>query len=354
MAEHAGLGATSYFAGSWIAVTGQYACAVFEGQTQEAVVRDLWRLCCTGADGGPPAVLEESSQQLGRRSYGLLVDLGGDRIVVAISGSAKADVTSRDGVSTLVCPSQVAVARYELIMPVASVALYGGDEFDTAACPVESGVARAGRLLIRWADLGGRESLSYTTSRPDSNALVNASQDDLELTVGRGLPSNPSRGESPLTARQRRSPMVQGVTCPKGHLNPANGVVCRICTAGISPQVPSLIERPSLGVLRMGEGQSILLDRGVLIGREPPSDKEVGGGSPHIVRIGGPEVSRVHVEVKLDDWHVVVTDMHSKNGTFVTLPGRPAERLRPGAAVIIESGTKVVVSDELFFVYQVE
>ena len=49
------------------------------------------------------------------------------------------------------------------------------------------------------------------------------------------------------------------------------------------------------------------------------------------------DISRTHVEVSVEGGTVVVTDLHSSNGTTVTLPGMPSQRLRPGepAAVIL-------------------
>jgi hypothetical protein len=37
----------------------------------------------------------------------------------------------------------------------------------------------------------------------------------------------------------------------------------------------------------------------------------------------------------------VVTDLGSTNGTVVVLPGQPAEGLRPGVAVRLESGATI-------------
>ena len=74
----------------------------------------------------------------------------------------------------------------------------------------------------------------------------------------------------------------------------------------------------TFGVLRLSTGESVVLDRGVLLGRAPavPTD---GVDLPHVVRVSGPDndVSRNHAEIVLEGWHVSVRDLGSTNGTTV-------------------------------------
>ncbi len=65
------------------------------------------------------------------------------------------------------------------------------------------------------------------------------------------------------------------------------------------------------------------------------------------------DISRNHLEIRLDGWHVLVTDLKSTNGTLVTLPGREPERLRPDAPAPIEPGTTVSLADEVTFRFEV-
>jgi pSer/pThr/pTyr-binding forkhead associated (FHA) protein len=110
-----------------------------------------------------------------------------------------------------------------------------------------------------------------------------------------------------------------------------------------------------LGVLRLSTGDAITLDRGVLMGRSPSPTRLVGAERPHLVRIPSPDkqISRNHLEIRLDGWHVLVTDLKSTNGTLVTLPGREPERLRPDIPEPIEPGTTVSLADEVTFRFEV-
>ena len=128
---------------------------------------------------------------------------------------------------------------------------------------------------------------------------------------------------------------------------------CRICTAAITEQNPVTVPRPVLGVLRMSSGDDIVLDRAVLMGRSPSVDRLIDGERPNVVKLDSPgqDISRNHVEIRIDGWHVLVTDLNSTNGTVVTRPGVAPERLRPNDATMVEPGTVVTVADEITFTF---
>jgi pSer/pThr/pTyr-binding forkhead associated (FHA) protein len=118
--------------------------------------------------------------------------------------------------------------------------------------------------------------------------------------------------------------------------------------------MPITLPRPVLGVLRFSTGDLITLDRGVLIGRAPSKARSQGDDRPHVLKIPSPDqdISRDHAEISLADWHVLVTDLNSTNGTVVTRPGREPERLRPDQATQIEPGTVVTLADIVTFTYE--
>jgi pSer/pThr/pTyr-binding forkhead associated (FHA) protein len=74
-----------------------------------------------------------------------------------------------------------------------------------------------------------------------------------------------------------------------------------------------------------------------------------------VVKLPSPtnDISRSHVEVSLDEWHVVVADLNSTNGTTVTAPGQAPVRLRPHEPIPIEPNTEVNLADEVVFRFEV-
>ena len=91
------------------------------------------------------------------------------------------------------------------------------------------------------------------------------------------------------------------------------------------------------------------------MGRAPEAPDNDDPDRPHVLQLASPDndISRMHVEIRLDGWHVLVTDLDSTNGTVVTLPGHDPERLRANDPRAIEPGTVVSVADVVTFQYEV-
>ncbi len=150
-------------------------------------------------------------------------------------------------------------------------------------------------------------------------------------------------------------PSVLAVLCSAGHPTPPHGDRCRVCGQGIPPQEPFAMPRPPLGVLRLSTGDVVTLDRSVLLGRAPrPVEGQAVADRPHVVKVPSPErdVSRNHVEVVLEGWHVLVRDLGTTNGTTVTLPGDAPVRLRANDQQVLEAGSLVSMADEVTFVFE--
>ena len=97
---------------------------------------------------------------------------------------------------------------------------------------------------------------------------------------------------------------------------------------------PQLVGPPVLAVLRASNGTSAEVDRTVLIGRAPSSDRS-SSQTPRLMTVPSPnhDISRTHLEVSPDEWQVVVTDLNSTNGTILVPPGAGDGRAaRPGVS----------------------
>ena len=164
------------------------------------------------------------------------------------------------------------------------------------------------------------------------------------------------RGQERDLAPDRIGPTVRALLCSSGHVNPPSSAVCRRCAAPL-PQDTVIVPRPVLGVLRLSAGDEITLDRNVVMGRSPRADFTGADGEerPHVVKLPSADgdISRTHLRVSLDGWHVLVTDLNSTNGTLVTMPGRDPEQLRPGEPTPIQPGTVVTLADGIDFRYEV-
>jgi hypothetical protein len=140
---------------------------------------------------------------------------------------------------------------------------------------------------------------------------------------------------------------VYAALCPSGHVNQPHTGNCRICGQPIPPGDPVAAPQPLLGRLRFSTGELIDLDRRVIIGRAPSVSRVSSSELPRLVTVPSPQqdISRSHAEVRIEDWHVVVADLHSTNGTVLRAPDRPEQLLHPGQEMVIEPGWTVDLGD---------
>ncbi|HEX5331436.1 MAG TPA: FHA domain-containing protein [Cellulomonas sp.] len=103
--------------------------------------------------------------------------------------------------------------------------------------------------------------------------------------------------------------------------------------------------------LVLSTGQVVSVDRSVLLGRAPQVSRVTNRDLPRLVTLPSPQqdISRTHAEVRADGDAVLVTDLHSTNGTLVTRPGDSARQLAPGEATVIEHGEVVDLGDGVTF-----
>ena len=103
--------------------------------------------------------------------------------------------------------------------------------------------------------------------------------------------------------------------------------------------------------LIISNGETIEVDRVVLIGRAPEARRFTSTDQPRLVTVPSPlhEISSTHVEVRpgsgADHGSAVVTDMGSTNGTVLVQPGLAAEDLKPGIAVQLIPGAIINLGD---------
>ncbi len=85
------------------------------------------------------------------------------------------------------------------------------------------------------------------------------------------------------------------------------------------------------------------LGQPIVVGRAPGVNKVSGGQVPRLVSLGGADqdISRNHVRITVEGDTVVVTDLHSRNGTVIVLPGKPPQKLRGGESTSVIVGTVV-------------
>jgi hypothetical protein len=139
--------------------------------------------------------------------------------------------------------------------------------------------------------------------------------------------------------------LVTGVLCENSHFNNPMAAACALCGAKLLDQ-PVTGTRPLIAQLVFEDGRTEPLTRGVVLGRHPQSDAAVeqGQAAPVEIALDDSAISRVHAEIQLDGWSVLIRDRRSRNGTYICPPGlEDWIRLEPDHFVEIAPGTGVMM-----------
>lgn len=194
------------------------------------------------------------------------------------------------------------------------------------------------------------------SSEPGAAVRATVSETGTTASDADGAGLTISRAE--LQARRTAGPSIHGVRCPSGHPNPPEATLCRDCRLEIPLQAATTMQRPPLGALVLegssdGAPETISLDGAFILGRRPSVDR-VTDTVPRLVTLPSPEqdLSRNHIRVNVEGWHVLVTDLGSKNGTMIVAPDEPPQRLHPDRPVMITPGTRVVLAEVVTYRYE--
>lgn len=158
---------------------------------------------------------------------------------------------------------------------------------------------------------------------------------------GSSSSASPAVGTEPASEPDQ----VWAVPCPRGHANAPGTESCRLCSAPLEELRARLVNRPALAAVHSNRGEFADVRVGVVIGRSPNASK--GPAGAEVLRVPSPssDISRSHVFVGVADWALVVTDLHSTNGTtIIPVSGEPFI-LEDGATVKVDLGTVLDLGD---------
>lgn len=155
-------------------------------------------------------------------------------------------------------------------------------------------------------------------------------------------------GRVPGSGPVAGGPLVLARVCARGHANPPTSAQCPACGSAL-PDVAVQVPRPRLGRLRLSTGELIDLDESLVIGRQPSVSRVQGGVMPRLVQVPSPggDISRSHVEVRLEGWHVMLCDLKATNGTVLVREGQPPRRLAQNEMAIVLDGDIAELGDDV-------
>ena len=358
--------ARSYRPGSWFGIFGDHVTVVLP-PSEKARVAQLWELVDEGA--GFDEVLDALISGGLRELPGfVLVSAFETDTKVVVRGPARATFTTSDGPVELAGSSATTWVERSMtgVTGMAIDVSEEGAEGGEATGPdhtVDNGLVRVSRV----------DDPPYTAevaALPDEVADVPDETADVPDETAKTpiqVPEPPAEPDLPPTqATPMPPPPTHAATVPPPPITPEPPAADHdgLTRAGVGepepfvpppgipgqPPAPSVVSRP-VAKLVFSSGETVEVDRAVLVGRAPEARRFPSSEQPRLVTVPSPqqEISSTHLELRpgsgADHGSAVVTDLGSTNGTVLVQPGLPPEDLQPGIAVQLIPGAIIDLGD---------
>ena len=207
--------------------------------------------------------------------------------------------------------------------------------------------------MVEVVQPSGGEPATAELGRGDHDGqTINGLPEDLVGELVSLVGTGPSSPASPVSASSPSEPdairIVLSAVCPQGHPNPTNYTVCRVCGAELNRPAKS-VACPPLGRVVTSGGESIELNRPLLVGRNPVADDITSVAEvplrPLTVASPNQLVSRNHILIDLDAWSVLAQDLGNCNGTVLNRQNEAPVRLSSANQVLLRSGDVLDLGD---------
>lgn len=357
----------SYASGHWYCLVRTETVVLLPADVGHAVVNAVWDALSSGSGvervlkvlpgnftGGLSAVPPFAVVSF---SEGLHVLLRGAVQLTAGTGASQTHVSGQ-GLSTW--SERVLDSQENWTLNLSGALSWSGEE----TLPLVAGVVMAAAV---WAGTGTDaevdpipEPAAQEASVADDDADEETIHPDLFATTASEEPAEepsglveepktdipgeaPAAPTAPAMAEQvaglSTGPTVLARLCPKGHANAPTVSLCSVCGQPVSGDT-NQVRRPSLGRMRLSTGDVYELESSLIVGRQPSVSRVQGRVMPRLVQVVSEsgDISRSHVEVRLEGWHVMLRDLRATNGTVLIRSGQLPRRLGEGEMAILLDG----------------
>ena len=296
--------ARSYRPGGWFGIFGDHAIVVLP-PSEKGRVAQLWQLVDDGAgfDEVLDALISDGLREL--PGFVLVSESDADTKVV-VRGSATARFTTPE-VDVELAGAAATTWVEQSMTDVTGLVIELGGEGEGPDLTVQNGLVRVSRIQEPpFQQVADPDTAETPVPEADHDGLTRAGGQDPGRLTPPGIPGQP----------------------------PAPDVVAR-----------------SVAKLVFSSGETVEVDRTVLIGRAPEARRSGSSEQARLVTVPSPqkEISSTHLEVRTgsgaDHGSAVVTDLGSTNGTVLVQPGLAPEDLQPGVAVQLLPGAIIDLGD---------
>ncbi|MFJ2317739.1 FHA domain-containing protein [Glutamicibacter sp. NPDC087661] len=191
---------------------------------------------------------------------------------------------------------------------------------------------------------------------PASSARPVEPADD-EHTIIRGSSVPKSSAASGLDAKDGTENSVSlnefilARSCSKRHPNPPTASTCRECGERLTGQAQQ-VRKPAMGRMIVSDHGGAReyaheLNRSVILGRQPSAAAIKSDTEPRLLKVESPsgDISRSHLHVRVEGWHVQLVDLGATNGTVLLREGQRPRRLSRHQEIMLINGDVADLGD---------
>lgn len=205
----------------------------------------------------------------------------------------------------------------------------------------------------------GDDQDTIIKSRPAGPAIAAppAEPADDEHTIIRGSSVPKSRPSSGLDAKDGTESSVSlnefilARSCSKRHPNPPTASTCRQCGERLTAQAQQ-VRKPAMGRMIVSDHGGTReyaheLNRSVVLGRQPSAGAVKSDSEPRLLKVESPsgDISRSHLHVRVEGWHVQLVDLGATNGTVLLREGQRPRRLSRHQEIMLINGDVADLGD---------
>ncbi|HCJ55373.1 FHA domain-containing protein, partial [Glutamicibacter sp.] len=140
-------------------------------------------------------------------------------------------------------------------------------------------------------------------------------------------------------------------SCSKQHPNPPTSSTCRECGERLSGQAQQ-VRKPSMGRMIVSDHGGARefaheLNRSVILGRQPNAAALKSDKEPRLLQVESPsgDISRSHLCVRVEGWHVQLVDLGATNSTVLLREGQRPRRLSRHQEIMLINGDVADLGD---------
>ncbi len=325
----------------WHFVAGRTFVAVFESAASDSVVDALWWLAesdlatIESVVGAFPLAGDDAVRSFAAATIALQHETGEAHVTAVVRGSASVDVFSVGGSRRF---SSRGTQPWVLAEFRSVTGLVLGDDAHPTT-PVAN--AASGALPLGTGVVDG-ELLVWSTHPIERVEEPAEAAPHVKRPAEPVAPSSATGETDETIIRPKRVPPPVSDVVTAAIPLPLLGDTVRADRRPVLAQVTDRV----LG-FRIGAADPIDLDLPVLIGRSPRQPRVTSGVEPRMIEVESRDhqVSSTHIQLEQVGDAVVVTDLRSTNGTFVSSREGLKSRLKPGESIVVLPGALVDIGD---------